>query len=464
MSVILRNMPPRLPMGVLCSILAVSTPLVAQDPISKSPKPLESAEQERERRAENWSRWNENRQEQNQKQRVGASPPAAGSPSTASRLEHSDLPAGRYRVSVGAGVDPVDIDVVPAKRPANAEFWSESRVAELYELSRKLETQLRDLRLALYAKQLLVAFQPTVRHTEESLTRLTSSLLVGAPPADVRRQYRAFDENWRGLHAILAKETGGDIGLTRLRVEADHVARRLDLSVRVTGPLYDRLTVTALARQLVVVTDRLAEQFALEGVRPLVALLRPVAERVERKALTFATAVETDAPFYEVIAHYQAFDEEWNTLVARANPNPEVGPQLRLAGQAVWQIEQRLHETLLLAPPVWSESERYAARVGLLRREAAALAVEVKTAATSSPRAGIPTDEAESFWWQVRELEKAVTEGEATDVIQTRWKNVQSEWSTFRKKLDLVPRTATSSDLLVKEIETQLTALGQERS
>ncbi|HUQ68285.1 MAG TPA: hypothetical protein VM165_02110, partial [Planctomycetaceae bacterium] len=281
---------------------------------------------------------------------------------------------------------------------------------------------------------------------------------------DVRRHYRAFDENWRGLQSLLAEGARDDVVLTRLRLDVDRLARRLDLSVRVAGPLYDRLTVTALARHLVVVTERLANQFAEEGSRPLVAVLRPAGKRVERKALTFATAVETDAPFHEVIAHYQAFDEEWNDLVAKANPNPDVGPQLRLAGQAVWQIEQRLHETLLLAPPVWSESERYAARVALLRREAAALAVEIRSAASSSPRAGVPTEEAESFWWNVREFEKASTEGEAADVIRMRWNNVQSEWSTFRRKLDLVPRTATASGLLVKEIETQLTAIGRERS
>ncbi|MCC7419054.1 MAG: hypothetical protein IT428_02115 [Planctomycetaceae bacterium] len=251
--------------------------------------------------------------------------------------------------------------------------------------------------------------------------------------------------------------------LTRLRIDADRLARRLDLSVRVSGPLYDRLTVTALARQLVTTTDHLADQFAMEGTRPLVALLRPAAERVERKALAFAAAVETDAPFHEVIAHYQAFDEEWNALVAKADPNPDVGPQLRLAGQMVWQIERRLHETLLVTPPVWTDFERYAARVALLRREAAALAVAIQSV-SNPPRPGLPADEAERFWWNIREFEKSLTGSDASEIQRTRWNAVRSAWNDLRPKLAAVPQSTISADAIVKEIEGHLGTLGQQAS
>ena len=450
---------------LFCGLLfAMSTSLAAQQRASNPEPPPRSGDPESDRRAENWAHWNANRQEQNRKQRVGDSQPQiAGSRSTTVRLEQSDLPAGRYRVSAGAGANPVDIDVIPTQRPATAESWSESRIAELYELTRKLESQLRELRLTLYDRQLLGAYQPAVRHTEESLTRLTSMLLVGAPPADVRRNYRAFSENWRDLQQTLAKETRDDIVLTRLRLDADRLARRLDLSVRVSGPLYDRLTVTALARQLVTTTDHLADQFAMEGTRPLVALLRPAAERVERKALAFAAAVETDAPFHEVIAHYQAFDEEWNALVAKADPNPDFGPQLRLAGQMVWQIERRLHETLLVTPPVWTDFERYAARVALLRREAAALAVAIQSV-SNPPRPGLPADEAERFWWNIREFEKSLTASDASEMQRTRWNAVRSAWNDLRPKLAAVPQSTISADAIVKEIEGHLGTLGQQAS
>jgi hypothetical protein len=308
-------------------------------------------QQNRQMQSRRYDEWRRRQEQAYQQQRLPAE--QAGRGDFRVELRDGGIPPGQYRLRLPFGLE-ARVQVQPPAVPQSG--WGHGVYGQVFDLAQALGQDLRDVRYGIYQTQ-----NPDLRQRVDATLAAAEQLRRGAaqrePDTALREQFREFDENWHRLaHALAAQEYLNASWIRRKAEAVSHRDEQLHQILQIgQAPVYDRLRVAALTRQLADATSHLLEDVEFEARdNPQAQLIHRRARRVQQLAEDLEYAAAQNASFTTIVEEYEQFDESWHRLIRLAQQTPGISDHLREAGRRVAVIDRELHRELMVESPVMS--------------------------------------------------------------------------------------------------------------
>jgi hypothetical protein len=331
-------------------------------------------------------------------------------------------------------------------------------------LSRRISDDLRDIRYGVYQTR-RTELQQQVDEAAVAAGELQQAARQRSPQEQLRERFQAFDQTWHQLAHELANQNYLNASWIRREVETvsqnDNALHQM-LHVG-AAPVYDRVRVAALARQLVDATEHLLEDVKLESRNdPQADILRRRVERVRRLAADLEQAVAQDAALGSIVQEYEAFDQAWHRLLALGRQMPELDDHLRQMGRRIREIDLELHRELKVNPPVVIDPAHVRQLAENVARQADHLADDLQYSLGERDRDVLRM--ADDFAAAARDLQRAVAAPDqdaaaAAQAAQRYWKALYGRINQLRG--DRVQHAQERSAALDQDLDRLLTQVGK---
>jgi hypothetical protein len=392
----------------------------------------EQLDRYRTRQAQRYEDW---RQQQDQYRQERLRPGETANNGLQLNLRDSTIPPGNYRIQLPFGLQ-AQINVQGQNQPRPS-GWGSSFYVQAGELSRRINDDLRDIRYGVYQTR-HTGLQQQVDEALAAADRFQRATLQRVPQEQLRERFQAFDQTWHQVAHDL--ESRDYLNASWIRREVEMVSQNDNalhqmLQVGET-PMYDRLRVAALTRQLADATEHLLEDVKLESRNdPQAEVLRRRVERVRRLAADLEQAVAQDTALASIVQEYEEFDQAWHHLLALGRQMPELDDHLRRMGRQIREIDLELHRELKVNPPVVVEPARLRQLAENVVRQADHLADDLQYALGERDRDVLRI--ADDFAAAARDLQRAVsapTQDSANEAqaVQRYWKSLSGRINQLR--------------------------------
>ncbi len=383
-------------------------------------------------------------------------------------LRDRSIPPGDYRVQLPFGIQ-AHVSVQgqnPPPGPQSRPAWGGSFYAQVDDLTRRINKDLQDIRYGVRQSN-HAHLNERVDETLAAAEQLHRLAQERTQEARLREQYDVFDDAWRHLAHELA--THDYLNASWLRQEVTNVGQyenSLSQLLRIGDrPVYDRMRVAALTRQLRDATEHLLDDVQIEARdNPQVELLRRRVDRVRRLAAELEQSVAQGVSYRNVVEEYEDFDRAWRQLLASAQQVPEINPHLRTLGRRVRTIDTELHRELKVNPPVVVDPAHVRNLAQSVARQADHLADDLRYGVTNRDREVVRT--AQEFAAVARSLERAVAtldddEDRAAQAARQHWESLEKEMQSLRGERFEHAREMASA--LEKDLDRLLNMIAQSR-
>jgi hypothetical protein len=384
-------------------------------------------------------------------------------------LEDSSIPPGDYQVQLPFGIQArvrVQGGAAPTQNPPPPTPLGGAFYAQLDSLTRNITRDLRDIRYGVYQSK----YEHLRHHVDETIAaaeQLHRRTHERAGNTQLHEQFSTFDDSWHRLVHELAQHNY--LNAPWLRQEVSNITQfdnTLHQLLRVGDrPIYDRMRVAALARQLADTTKHLFEDAAHESRdNPQFEVVRRRADRVRRLASDLEEAVARGAAYSTVVEEYSEFDQSWHRLLATAQQIPEASRDLERLSRRIRAIDTELHRELKVNPPVVVTREQLQSLAESVARQADHLAEDVHRDVGDRNRDVARM--ADDFSAVARSLQRAVASPEDDEVnaarlTQQHWKTLEDHLQSTRSdRLEHARETASSLGRDVDRLVAMVTQKG----
>jgi hypothetical protein len=284
-----------------------------------------------------------------------------------------------------------------------------------------------------------------------------------APESQLRERFLAFDEAWHHLAHDLADHDY--LNASWLRREADAIAQNdhaLHQMLRVgSAPLYDRVRVAALTRQLADATSHLLEDVKYEDEDdPQWETVSRRVQRVQRLAADLHQAVAQNAPLNTIVDEYEEFDQTWHRLRAAAQQLPDIDRHLWKIGRRIDAIDVELHRELQVNSPVTIDPAQLRQLANSVARQAEHLEDDLRYGLGDRDRDAQRI--ADDFAAAARDLQRAVSTPERDEAEAAQ--RAQRYWNTLAKRIKQLPNQDHAQQMaaaLGEDLNRLVAMLGQ---
>jgi hypothetical protein len=398
----------------------------AQTPWERYREQLDRYRSQQAQRYEDW------RQQQDQYRQERLRPGETANNGFQLNLRDSTIPPGNYRIQLPFGLQ-AQINVQGQNQPRPS-GWGGSFYVQAGELSRRMSDDLRDIRYGVYQTR-HTELQQQVDEALAAADQLQRAARQRAPQEQLRERFQAFDQTWHQVAHDLANRDYLNASWIRREVEmvsqSDNALHRM-LQVG-EAPVYDRLRVAALTRQLADATEHLFEDVKLESRDdPQADVLRRRAERVRRLAADLEQAVAQDAALGSIVQEYEEFDQAWHHLLALGRQMPDLDDHLRRMGRQIREIDLELHRELKVDPPVVADPGHLRQLAENVARQADHLADDLQYSLGERDRDVIRM--ADDFAAAARDLQRAVSASNQDPANEAQ--AAQRYWKSLYGRID----------------------------